>query len=840
MTLSDLLAKLSGVEETPDGYLATCPSHSDSHASLRVTVSEAGKVLVKCRAMCETSDVVKALGLTMRDLARMVPGKDVPAVKKATSALPASPAAIAALKMRLDGYASALEAALDGADSYEGEYDDARSAAAYAEDRFGILPDDIARLGLGFVDDIGGGPRLVVPFRTPEGIARGFQARALDKEAAVRWQGPKSPEGGSWSPLGYFPGSSGWDEVLICEGPGDALTGAALGYDTIGVAGASRVNNPAIVDEVAAWIGDREAIVAGDGDPAGRRFSATLAEGLTSRGVRVRILQVADGLDLTDWRKADPQGFSRDVIRAIMQAKPVANREAALLAWDEDTYALSDLGGARYLRDFLQSRESGVKYTAEAGFLLLERGVWRIDDRQAVRTHAQAVADVVKRLAREANFAAQDGKTEEERDRAKKRAGRFTRYSQHVQTTRGIDSMLRELQAVEGVPASINDFDQHPDLLAVNNGVIDLRTGELRPHDPELLLSRRISLDYDPNAKATRWEAFLAEVFPRDKDMPAFMRRLTGYGITGHTTEQCFVIHLGKGANGKSVFTDTLTEVFREITTTTPFSTFETKPSGGIPNDLAALKGARLVMASEGEQGKRMAEAVLKRVTGRDLIAARFMRQEFFEFRPAFLLQLATNFEPQFRGQDEGLWRRVKLVNWERYFAPHERDPRLSAKLLDEAQGILAWAVRGAKEWYAQGLGDPSTVLEASKQYRQTSDILQGFLPGKYVLSDDDAHVVPGKTLWEDFRNWAEEENLRDLQGWSQRAFYGALKERGAHQKKASTGQVFVGIQRAPRVTAAPEEAAPAAAPEPGRAAEGSQAVFSSSTLSAPDLDSLI
>lgn len=834
MTLSDLLARFSDVEEDTDGYLATCPAHDDTRASLRVTVSEAGKVLVRCRAMCETPAVMSAIGLTMRDLARMTPGDEVPRNVKATSAIAASPAAIASLAVKLDGYASVLIDADAQADGYDGELAEARNAIAYAADRFGISMDAVERLGLGFVDDIGGGPRLVVPFRTPDGVARGFQARALAADAAVRWQGPKSPEGGSWSPLGYFPGASGWEEVLICEGPGDALTAAALGYDTIGIAGAARVNNPAILDEVAAWIGDREAVIAGDGDPAGRRFSATLAEGLTKRDIRVRVLNMADGLDLTDWRKKDPQGFSRDVIRAITQARPVKSREAALLAWDEDTYALSDLGGARYLRDYLKGRSSGVKYTAEAGFLLLEDGVWRIDDRQAVRTHAQAVADVVKKLARDANVAKDEGGTDTERDRAKARAGRFTRYSQHVQTSRGIDSMLRELQAVEGVPASINDFDQHPDLLAVNNGVIDLRTGELRPHDPDLLLSRKVSLTYRPDARAPRWEEFLAQVFPRDKHMPDFMRRLVGYGITGHTTEQCFVIHLGKGANGKSVFTDTLTEVFREITTTTPFSTFESKPSGGIPNDLAALKGARLVMASEGEQGKRMAEAMLKRVTGRDLIAARFMRQEFFEFRPAFLLQMGTNFEPQFRGQDEGLWRRVKLVNWERYFAPHERDPRLGDKLLEEAEGILAWAVRGSREWFANGLGDPATVREASKQYRDTSDILQGFLPGVFELADEE-HKVPGAALWDAFQAWAEEENLRDLQGWSRRAFYGALKERGIHAKKEQTGQVFIGVKRTPRVKAHPEEAAP----EIARAGVSTQAHSSATPITGADLSSL-
>src|SRR5690606_14010754 len=154
------------------------------------------------------------------------------------------------------------------------------------------------------------------------------------------------------------------------------------------------------------------------------------------------------------------------------------------------------------------------------------------DDRQQVRTYAQAVADRVKQLSdAAAEVAQQNGATQQERSRAR----RFIAYARHAQTSRGIDAMLRELQAVDGVPASINDFDQHPDLLAVRNGVVDLRTGELLPHDPDLLLSRRIDLDYDPEATAPRWEQFLAEVFPGSPGMPDYLRSLVGYGITGHT-----------------------------------------------------------------------------------------------------------------------------------------------------------------------------------------------------------------------------------------------------------------------------------------------------------------
>lgn len=792
-TLSAFLDSFGAAEEIDDGWLVHCPAHKDSHPSLRITVSEANKVLVKCRAGCETPAVMEAAGLSLRDLANMTP--DVTPAHRATAAdVPAGPAEIARLAADLDRWAANLH--------------DGSAATDYLAQRFGISVADAERLGLGFATDLPGGPRVVVPFRDRDGVPRGFQARALTKDAQVRWYGPKSPEGANWAKVGYFPGASGWDEVLITEGPGDGLTGTALGYDTICIRGAGLVTNPAVVTAVSEMLGDREAIIAGDGDPAGSRFSTVLAESLVALGHRVRVLPVPEDEDLTSWREKAPANFAREVIRAIAEAEPVRSREAALLAWDESRYALSDLGAARYLRDYIESIGSGVRYTPEAGFMLLEDGVWRIDEKQAVRTHAQAVADIVKRLALEAAQIAED--TQQDKD--KKRAARLGRYAHYGQTSRGIDSMLRELQAVQGVPASINDFDKDPDVLAVANGVIDLKTGTLLPHDANRLISRRIDLDYNPEAAAPRWEAFLREVFPSDPEMPDFMRRLVGYGITGRTDEQIFVIHLGRGANGKSVFTDTLTEVFRDITRTTPFSTFEAKPSGGIPNDLAALKGARLVMASEGEAGKRMAEATLKRVTGRDLIAARFMRQEFFEFRPSFLLQLATNSEPNFRGQDEGLWRRVKLVRWERSFAPHEQDKRLGARLLEEAEGILAWAVRGAREWYASGLREPAAVQTASKEYRETSDVLAGFLPG--LWEHEEGSMVLAQDLFHSFQAWADEENHQDLRRWSRKAFYTALTERGLAKRRGNKGAVFDGIRRA-KVTRA--EPGPVSLSSPGR-----------------------
>ena len=160
MTLDDLLGRLDDVEHTADGFLVHCPAHNDSHQSLRIAVSDAGKILLRCRAGCETSKVVEALGLTMRDLATMTPG-DVQIARATSQDVPASTEDVARLAVLLDRYAENLFA-------------DGRAAVLYARDRFGLSPEDAERLGLGYADDLGGGPRLVVPFRDRQGIARGY------------------------------------------------------------------------------------------------------------------------------------------------------------------------------------------------------------------------------------------------------------------------------------------------------------------------------------------------------------------------------------------------------------------------------------------------------------------------------------------------------------------------------------------------------------------------------------------------------------------------------------------------------------------------------------------
>jgi putative DNA primase/helicase len=791
--LSDFLARFAEVEEERDGYRVPCPAHADGRPSLRVALSDEGRILLRCRAGCATKDVVGALGLSFADLFDAEAGEGV----KATSARVEAPGPrdIAALAVYLGETAERLQ---DGSPA-------AQEALAYATRRFGVDADTARALGLGV--DPGGrahafeylaspyrrATRLVVPFRDFDGVARGLQGRALADDP-VRWCGPSNPEGAAWAKVGVFTLDTGSDTLVITEGPGDALTSVGVGYDAAFIRGAALAGNAEAVDALVPHLQGRRIVVAGDRDGSGRAFTDRISARLAGHGLQVHALTIPeepeDG-DLSGWRKHNPGVFPaafRQAVReaALVAAEPPPSSSRPPKTEEEDGYAQTDLGNAERLFDHLDGL---IRYAAETGFYLWDGSVWVADRFDAVRTSAH---EVVRAMVRDAQALLDAPNLTKDQEADGKR---LLAWGLRSQSSRSLDAMLKEVAAMPGVALDVEKMDSRHDLLAFRNGTVDLRTGAVRPHAPADLMTRKIDVEYDPTAAAPTWDYFLGSVFPDHPDLPGFVQRLVGYGITGHTREQCFAVLWGTGSNGKSVFTDTLTSVFRAVTVTTPFSTFESKPNGGIPNDLAALKGARLVMASEGDQGRPMAEAVIKRITGRDLISARFMRKEFFEFAPTFLIFLATNYKPNFRGQDEGLWRRVKLVPWARYFAAHERDHYLPEKLLAEAPGIVAWAVRGAMEWYSNGLQEPDVVRTATRDYRETSDALQGFLPGRVVREEGAALL--GSEAYLAYREWCQEEGLREGDIWKRKTFYGALDERGIPREKRNVGVVLLGVRLA-------------------------------------------
>lgn len=806
MLFADLLGKFDGVTSEADGgYASLCPAHQDSRPSLRIWRGEDGKVRLTCRAGCETADVIRAVGLDWSALFDVTgPGAVVAAGRPQLVPV--------ALTAALAAYVDRASLALG---TFAGEWPE--RARQYLAERFGLDLETAAELGLGVdhgdqADDfpyLSRGyrafARLTVPLLGFDGTTRGLQGRDLTGECPGRWLSLVNPRGHRWAPYGVMRGQGGYGTVLVTEGPGDGLTAVAVGYDAVVIRGASLAGSPELVAELAEGLRGQLVIICGDNDRAGSGFSQRLAEGLSAHGVTAYVLDIPhQGDDLTDWRARDPNGFPAELHRAVKSARPV--RQSADVQADERSAELATRTGADSV-----SRDQG----SEAARILSDL-VGQYGESDAMNAHALvAFTNGTIRHAPGLGFYTWNGAVWVRSDMRVRqeihRMGAALVLAGQNQLARGftmtsrIDALLTELCSVPSVSINATDFDNRPDLLNFKNGTVDLRSGLMRPHSQGDLLTYGLDINYSPNATCPRWETFLEEVFPGMPDLPAYIQRLVGYGVSGHTTEQSFGVLWGKGANGKSVLVDTLTSVFRAISRTTPFSTFEERKSGGIPNDIAALRGARLVMASEGESGKPMSESILKRVTGKDMISARFLRQEFFEFRPSFLLLLATNHKPKFKSQDEGLWRRVKLIPFTRWFAPDERDPALDRKLLGEAEGIAAWAVRGAVSWYRDGLRDPQVITGASQEYRETSDPLAGFLPGVLEWADESV-TMTGNDAFNTYLEWCEAENLPARERWTRQAFYSAMEERGATKRRTNKG-ISLGCLRL--ADASPEQTGP-------------------------------
>ncbi|MFI6444682.1 phage/plasmid primase, P4 family [Kitasatospora sp. NPDC050543] len=792
MRLSDLLGRLGNVTEDHDGYLAYCPVHADRRTpSLKLTRKEDGKLLLVCRAGCPKDAILQALGLSVSDLFDVDPGT---AVKTVSAAPPEAigPGEIAGLRMFVDETAAVLTAS--------------PRAVAYLADRFGIsteLAEDL-RVGYAAPGDrpqpwLSRGftryPRITVPLVGFDGITRGLQGRDLSGKCPARWVSLANLPGKVWAKYGFLSAGAGYDTVLVCEGPGDGLTSVGCGYDAVIIRGAGLARNPELIRELAAGLRGRDVVYAGDPDRAGRSFTDELARALLAEGIHGRRLAFPhDGKDLTAWREGDPEAFPAALHRAVRQAEAVEAEQPRATSvsapvpdvQDDADTALSlmsstareafdstDVGLAVRLRDYMREQGGGVRYASGLGFLVWDGTIWT-SGTDAVRRSLHRMG--AEMIAEGSDF---------ER-----------RLALKALTNRHIDGILKELPSVPGVPAQASEFDADPELLSVGNGTVNLRTGELRPHDPRDMITRRLDVAYRSDAEAPRWAQFLMEVFPNHPDLPGYNQRLVGYGITGSTREQCFVFHYGEGANGKSVYMDVLSDVFRGITSATEFSTFEQRTAVGQASpELARLRGARLVHASETEKYARLAESLIKQLTGGDPVTVRFLHQNPFTYTPAFLLQVAGNYKPAILSQDHGIWRRVKLIPWEAKFRGAAADHSLPGKLKAEAEGILAWAVRGAQEWYAHGLNEPATVVSATADFRESEDRLAEFIAA-CLVQESGARVAPMQ-LRRVYADWCEEAGLtrkETLSGW---AIGVEMESRGFLKRKSGGRWGFDGIRLA-------------------------------------------
>lgn len=399
---------------------------------------------------------------------------------------------------------------------------------------------------------------------------------------------------------------------------------------------------------------------------------------------------------------------------------------------------------------------------------------WKVDRIELVTTMAK---EVVRGIYREASEA--DSK-EDRRDLAS--------WAVRSEASAQIAAMIELARSAR--PSLPDQFDQDIWLLNVANGTVDLRTGELLPHLRLNSITKLIEVDYDPKAGAPRWLEFLERVQP-DETVRLFLQRAAGYSATGSARERCVLIPHGSGKNGKGVFLQTLRQIFGEYAVRTPSETFLAKKADAIPNDVAQLRGTRLAFASETNEGRRLGEATIKDLTGGEDISARFMRGEWFSFVPTFTPWLATNHKPVVTGTDLAIWDRIRLIPFDVRIPDEEQDPRLLDKLRDEYAGILAWVVRGAIDWYQNGLGAPSAVVSATDSYRNEMDVLGAFIAERCVV--DRQAFVAVAPLYSAYSSWCEQGGEKPI---SKRAAGLQLAERGFSTERGTGGiRRWVGLR---------------------------------------------
>ena len=428
--------------------------------------------------------------------------------------------------------------------------------------------------------------------------------------------------------------------------------------------------------------------------------------------------------------------------------------------------SLSDLGNAERLID---RHGLDLRWCDPwAKWLVWDGARWKVDDTRAIHRKAK---DTVRRIYAEA------GEADDPKDREE-----IASHAGKSESNQRINAMLERARA--DVAILPDDLDTDPWLFNVQNGTIDLRTGTIRPHNRTDLITKVAPFNHDSEATCPNFLDFVAQIMDGDQALIDFLQRVFGYALSGSIREQVMFIFNGLGANGKSTLLDLFLATTGDYGSQTPTDTLMVKRGESIPNDIARLRGTRLVTAVESEDGRRLSESLVKQMTGGDRMTARFMRAEWFEFKPQFKVILGTNHKPTIKGTDHAIWRRIRLVPFKVTIPDAKQDKDLVEKLRAELPGIFNWALAGCLAWQRDGLAMPAAVSAATANYRAESDILAGWMTDCCVI--DPTATETAKALYESYVQWCQDAEENSV---TQRTFGTRLTERGFDRFKG-TGNI--------------------------------------------------
>ncbi|MDP2246578.1 MAG: phage/plasmid primase, P4 family [Nitrosomonadales bacterium] len=369
------------------------------------------------------------------------------------------------------------------------------------------------------------------------------------------------------------------------------------------------------------------------------------------------------------------------------------------------------------------------------------------------------------------------------------RAKALKGFATKSQNIRAYESMLALATHKPAFCVDASKFDSDIWSLGLVNGLLDLRTGTLRGFRPNDYVTKSGGAAFVEAATCPQWEAFLLKAFNHDTEMVNYLARVIGYTLSGSTEAQCLWLHYGAGSNGKSTFMNVLSALMGDYAATANASTIMSKPTSNISNDVARLKGARLVMINELEDGKRLAEAEIKTMTGGEALTARYLHQEFITFYPQFKLHLTSNYKPSVYDNSHGLWRRINLINWAVIVKEADQDKQLIDKLKGELSGVLNWALSGLQDYLKNGLQTPQSVLVDTAEFRCEMDSIGQFIDA-YCYVDREARGKASE-LYGKYSEWAKETGRQPVNSMR---FGNSLKDKGFTSLKTGGVMVYRGL----------------------------------------------
>lgn len=440
-----------------------------------------------------------------------------------------------------------------------------------------------------------------------------------------------------------------------------------------------------------------------------------------------------------------------------------------------EEFELNDTGNAK---KFVENFKSIIRYNVDNNMWMIWNGkYWEDDKVRNIKNFAEVIIEQERQAVMK--------KTGDERKA-------YMKNIQRLMSSSGKEAMIKESQHLNGIPVLNSDFDKETYLLNTKNGIIDLRNGSIREHDMNAMLSQYTDIGLNKIDKPVRWLKFLNEIFEGNQEMIDYIQMNLGYGLTGETKEQSWYVYLGDGANGKSLLFSIYMKILGDYAKTTKTDIIlDRTNTNQRDHSLSALNKARVVLLEEADLGVRLAESAVKSLTSDygEIVTRRLYGNEF-TYKPTFKIFMATNHKPIIRGQDNGIWRRLSIIKFNRIFKAEEQDRDLGEKLWEERDSIFWWLVQGAIKWYREGyLPRIDAIKDNVSEYRSEMDVVQRWVNENCDVEQE--YVCRAKDLYLDFTKFCKENNEYILSNH----LFGANLSKKFDKKRTGDGIIYSGLK---------------------------------------------